>query len=134
MLASPLQGPFPGGTAAGAPTIGLRLDFSDVRSERVRAAVEPGLAGLAAVRAFDGQGGEWQRHYGLGVASATIAYALDDSAPAKSRCWRAFAAGVLIGAAKEVWDGRFDWRDVEGTAAGAAVTALFQAVMPRWQW
>jgi len=120
-------------TQAGRGVIALRLDFSAARSERVRAAVEPGLAGLAAVHAFDGQGAEWQRHYELGVASATIAYALDDRRGA-SRCWRAFAAGVAVGVTKEVLDGYFDWRDVEGTAAGAAVTALFAAVMPRWQW
>jgi len=111
----------------------LTVDFAEARDTSMRAAAAPGLAGFAAIRLFDTQGPEWQRHYELGVAAASMAYAADDHAGA-DRCLRALGAGLLVGAAKEISDGYFDWRDLEGTACGAAVTALFQAVMPRWEW
>jgi len=111
----------------------LRLDFADAGDASVRAASAPGLASFAAIRLFDNQGPEWQRHYGLGVATASLAYAADDHTGA-DRCWRALAAGLLVGAAKELSDGYFDRRDMEATACGAAVTALLQAVTPRWEW
>lgn len=111
----------------------LTVNFADARDGSVRAASAPGLASFAAIRLFDRQGPEWQRHYGLGVAAASMAYALDDHTGA-DRCWRALAAGLLVGAAKELSDGYFDRRDMEGTACGAAVTALLQAITPRWEW
>ena len=111
----------------------LVVNFAEARDDAVRAAAPPGLAGLAAGRLFTSEGAEWQRHYLLGAGVASIAYALDDR-PNGDRCWRALAAGLLVGAAKEVADGYFDRRDFEATACGAAVTALMQAVMPRWEW
>ena len=111
----------------------LSFDFSGARDSSVRAAAAPGLAGLAVGRLFESQGAEWQRHYDLGAVTAELAYVIDDRAGVE-RCWRAFAAGVLVGAAKEISDGYFDRRDFEATACGAAITALLQGVMPRWEW
>jgi len=111
----------------------LRLDFAESGDPMLRAAGPPGLAGLACVRLFDSEGAEWQRRYGLGVTATSTAYALDDHT-GLDRCLRSFAAGVLLGAAKEFSDGYFDRRDMEATAYGAAITALLQAVMPRWEW
>jgi len=111
----------------------LTINLADAADGSVRMAAGPGLAGFAAIRLFDGEGANWQSHYTLGVVAASTAYAMDDHTGA-DRCWRALAAGLLVGVAKEVSDGYFDRRDVEATACGAAVTVLMQAIMPRLEW
>jgi len=111
----------------------LCVDFAGARDGQVRAAAPPALAGVAAGRLFESEGAEWQRHYQLGAMTSSLAYAIDDHAGA-DRCWRSFAAGVLVGTAKELSDSYFDRRDLQATVCGAAVTALLQGVMPRWEW
>jgi len=111
----------------------LRVDFAQARDGAVRATAPPGLAGLAVGRLLTGEGAEWQRHYQLGAAAASMAYSLDDHVGA-DRCWRSFAAGVLAATAKELTDSYFDRRDLEASVCGAAVTALLQGAMLRREW